>query len=111
LIAGITPCKYPGVPADPPRLLHRHSAHGYTDDPARAMFGEPEAVPADVQAQITAAARRSEHDAMVAGWLERRAAIEREIDWLYSQRLRRDVSSSLRALHRQLDRIEQRITG
>ena len=30
---------------DPTRLLHVHSGHGYTDRPAQAMRGEPEAVP------------------------------------------------------------------
>ena len=30
---------------DPPRLLAARSEYGYTDDPAKAMNGEPEAVP------------------------------------------------------------------
>jgi hypothetical protein len=97
--------------ADLPRLLHRRSEHGYTDDLSRALYAEPEAVPRDVQDAMTAAAHRAEHEAIVAGWQVRRVAIEREINWLYSQRLHRDVSSSLRALRRQLDRLDARIAG
>jgi hypothetical protein len=35
-------------------------------------------------------------------WKARRAAIARELDWLYSQRLWRDVHPQLRQLRRQL---------
>lgn len=38
---------------DKPRLLAAHSEYGYTDDPHRAMPGEPEAVSYDEQQRIT----------------------------------------------------------
>jgi len=37
-----------------PRLLHRDSTHGYTNQPGMAMRGEPEAVSAEEQKKITA---------------------------------------------------------
>jgi hypothetical protein len=58
------------VPAtDPVRLLarsprttkaHGAESHGYTNDPRVALEDEPEAVPEDVQAEITAAAEAKE---------------------------------------------------
>lgn len=91
---------------DAVRLLHRDSTHGYTDNPARAVPGEAEAVPADVQREITARSHRSARAERVAEWAERRAAVEREVAWLYSQRNHRSVRSELRALARQLARLD-----
>ena len=96
---------------DAPRLLHRHSQYAYTTDPARAVHHEPEAVPAEVQAHITAAAHRAAHDAQVEQWTERRSNIVREINWLYSQRLRCDVSAQLLQLRKQVERIDKKIAG
>jgi tripartite-type tricarboxylate transporter receptor subunit TctC len=96
---------------DAPRLLHRHSPHGYTDQLAHSLFQEPEAVSADDQQRLTAAAHQAAKDAQVSEWQERRARIQREFDWLYSQRFRRDVRSQLRAVQRQLERLDQRIAG
>ena len=96
---------------DAPRLLHRHSHHGYTNDPARALFAEPEAVSRDAQEHITAAAHRVERQAQIAEWTARRAEIERQVSWLYSQRLRRDVGAQLVQLRRQLDRIDKKIAA
>jgi len=91
------------------RLLHRQPHRGYTEDPARAAFAEPEAVSAEDQEWIALQAHRAERDAQLLRFRERRARIEREIDWLYSQRYARDVTRQLRFLRRQLDYIEQRI--
>jgi hypothetical protein len=91
------------------RLLHRYPARGYTDDPAKAAFAEPEAISAEDQEWIAHGAHRAEREAQLLHWRERRALIEKQIDWLYSQRFARDVSKSLRVLRRQLDHIEQRI--
>jgi hypothetical protein len=96
---------------DPVRLLHRHSPHGYTDRPEKALHFEPEAVSAEDQTWIVYRAHRAERDAQLLRFRERRARIEREIDWLYSQRFARDVSKQLRFLRRQLDAIEKRISA
>ena len=94
---------------DSTRLLHRRSEHGYTDHPGRALPQEPEAVSREVQRSITAQAQDQAHQLRVAQWVEHRMEIQRRIDWVYSQRLRRDVRSQLRALERQLDRLDKRI--
>ena len=96
---------------DAPRFLHRSSAHGYTSDLSRALFAEPEAISLDDQEQYSAQAERRRHEAQVAQWRETRAAMERELAWLYSQRLRRDVRRQLRSLTWQLDQLDRRITG
>ena len=96
---------------DQPRLLHRHSPHGYTDQLSHSLFAEPEAVSADVQRRQTDDARRAAHQRDVDEWQDRRAAMQREVDWLYSMRFQRDVRSQVRALERQLDRLDQRIAG
>lgn len=94
---------------DAPRLLHRRSEHGYTSDPTRALTDAGEAVPVDVQDALTARVRRSERQAQLDEWETRKAAIQREIDWLQSQRFRRDVRSQLRALQRQVDKLDARL--
>jgi hypothetical protein len=111
LISALLACDDAVVPADQPRLLHRHSQYGYTDRPERALYREPEAVSVEAQEQLTLSARRAEHAQQVEQWRERRAAIAREVAWLYSQRFRRDVGSSVRALERQLERLDQRIAS
>lgn len=58
--------------ADPLRLLHRHSAHGYTDRLDKAMHNEPEAVSAETQAQLSSEARQK-----ALGEFKQRLAIER----------------------------------
>jgi hypothetical protein len=94
---------------DAPRLLHRRSEHGYTSDPTRALGDAGEAVPVEAQAELTARVHRSERQAQLDEWARRKAAIQREIDWLTSQRFRRDVRSDLRALQRQVDRLDARL--
>ena len=91
------------------RLLHRYPHRGYTDDPSKAAFAEPEAVSVGDAEWIAHYAHRAEREAQLLRWRERRARIEREIDWAYSQRFARDVSKQLRFLRRQLDYIEKRI--
>ena len=96
---------------DPVRLLHKRSAHGYTSNPARALFAEPEAVGSEIQRAITAEVHQSAHDRQVEQWRERQAAIARELEWLKSQRFRRDVRSAVRGLERQLAQLDHRIAG
>lgn len=93
------------------RLLHRDSTHGYTDNPARAVPREPEAIPTAYQHQLTARVERDRREAELAEWRTRRAIIERQVEWLYSQRNHREVGSDMRALKRQLDRIDQKLTS
>jgi hypothetical protein len=97
------------VGADTPRLLHRCSQYGYTSDPSRALFAEPEAISAEAQAALALATSRRERDAQLAEWNQRKAAIERELAWLHSQRFHRDVRSSVRALQRQVDQLDRKI--
>lgn len=47
--------------AHEPRLLAARSEHGYTTDPARALPGEPEAIPAADLAHYTRQARDRDH--------------------------------------------------
>lgn len=96
---------------DDPRFLARRSELGYTSRASLAVVGEPEAVSADEQRELTAQRRRAAHEAQVAEWQEHRASLQRSIDWLHSQRFRRDVRSSLRALERQVEQLDDKIHG
>jgi hypothetical protein len=91
------------------RLLHRQPHRGYTDDLSKAARGEPEAVSAEDEEWIAYRAHRAEREAQLLHWRERRVLIEKQIDWLHSQRFACDVSKSLRVLRRQLDHIDARI--
>jgi DNA-binding FrmR family transcriptional regulator len=101
---------------DSPRLLARNSTRphpelgtGYTDRPDLALIGEPEAVSVDEQAMLTARVHRARHEAELRELAEHRAAIQRELDWLHSQRYAKDVRTQIRAVQRQLDRIDQKL--
>lgn len=101
---------------DTVRLLHRDSTYchpalgtGYTDRPSHALFAEPEAISVEAQRELTAAAERNAHQLQVQEWQLHRAEIDRRIGWLYSQRLRADVSAQLHQLRRQLERIDRKI--
>lgn len=103
---------------DAVRLLARNSAAehatlgiGYTSDPSRALRAEPEAVTADVQRALTARAGRTARERQLEEWNARRAELQRTLDWLHSQRFVRDVRSTIRALERQLARLDRRIAG
>ena len=103
---------------DTPRLLARNSTRehpclgvGYTDELDRALRDEPEAVPVEYQALLTARSRRDARLAQLAEWELRRKSIQREIDWLHSQRFQADVNKSLRVLRRQLSRLDKLIAG
>jgi hypothetical protein len=96
---------------DAPRFLARHSQYAYTEDPAKALPAEPEAINAEAQELLTLRAQRTAREVRLVQWRERREAVARELDWLYSQRLRRDVRTQLRAVQRQLDRLDQKIAA
>jgi hypothetical protein len=94
---------------DAPRLLAARSQYGYTDRLDRALHHESEAVPAEVQTELTARAQRTAAERTRQEWEVRRASIQRELDWLHSQRFQRDVRSTVRALERQLDRMDKHL--
>ena len=75
------------------------------------MHAEPEAVAESDQEWIAFHAHRAERDAQLLHWRERRAVIEKQIEWAYSQRFARDVGKHLRFLRRQLDAIGKRIAA
>lgn len=102
--------------SDEVRFLARNSMHedralgtGYTADPSKAMHDEPEAVSLQDQEWITYRARRSARETQRLHWSERRANLEREVEWLRGQRFERDISRPLRVLRRQLDHIDKLI--
>jgi hypothetical protein len=75
------------------------------------MRDEPEAVSVSDQAMLAARAHRTARERQLDEWTTRRASIQREIDWLHSQRFQQDVSRSLRVLRRQLARLDRLIAG
>jgi hypothetical protein len=97
--------------ADQPRYLHRNSAYGeppgYTTHPSRAMRGEPEPLTPEQLTDLRDTQERAHREAQLTAWRESRANLSRSIAYLYSQRKRRDVHTRLRALERELDRIDQ----
>jgi hypothetical protein len=99
------------IKRDTIRLLHRHPHRGYTDDPHRAAFAEPEAISAQDAEWIAYRVHRAERETQLQYWHARRAAIEREIDALHSARLGVGVSKQLRFMKRQLDHIERRVAA
>jgi hypothetical protein len=60
--------------ADKPRLLAKQSQYGYVEDTGRALHGEPEAIPAELQRAYSAEARQRRDRRLVDEW---RAAHER----------------------------------
>ncbi len=94
---------------DEVRLLARRSEAGYTSDPTRALRDAGEAVPLDTQLELTARSHRTARQTQIEEWARRKAAMQREIDWLQSQRFVRDVRSPVRALQRQLDSVDKRL--
>jgi hypothetical protein len=95
---------------DQPRFLHRSAAYGLTTNPVMAAPGEPEALSRDDSDDMRAVSERRARERQAAQWAERRRAITRELDWLRSQRFHRYVRSDVRALERQLDRLDRKLT-
>jgi hypothetical protein len=91
-----------------PRLLHRRSELGYTDRPDLAMPHEPEAVSSSEQRRLTAEARARASEREREAWRRFRAIVLPELVELNAA-LDRGLTSDLRALARQLERIEQKL--
>jgi hypothetical protein len=99
----------PGM-ADAPRLLHRHSPNGYTTNPAKALYLEPEAVAEVYQQKLSERARLDAHDQLLVEWLKTSNRITSALDHFTPfTRHRDDLRSPLRALSRQCERITQRL--
>ena len=94
---------------DTPRLLARNPASGYVTHTSRALRHEPEAVSASVQDELTRDAGRAARDRDRREWTQSRDRLEREVAWLYSRRFERDVTTQIRALQRQVDRLDERL--
>lgn len=92
---------------DRPRLLHQRSELGYTDRMQAALAQEPEAVDADYQRELTAAAPRRAQARDQEAWSASRERIRQELAVLGGHRFPRDVSSQLRVIGRQLDRVDR----
>jgi hypothetical protein len=80
----------------------RDCDHGYTDNPAAALRGEPEAVTAETQDWLTLDAGRRAGDRRRGAWQEARARLQRERDYFAAQ---------ARARERELARLERRLAS
>ena len=86
-------------------MLAEHSEYGYVDQPYRAMTGEPEAVPEEIQQGLTRDAHARRRGEMEHEWRAERAeiisAVERFAARPYAGRFRDD----LKAIRAAVDRI------
>lgn len=88
-----------------PRMLHRHSAYGYTRHPAYAMSYEPPALTHDEQEEIT----RQAKDRELRTWETSRDRILAEIDHLRAQLHGPHVARGARALERQVKALNDKL--
>jgi hypothetical protein len=95
---------------DPPRLLHKHSEHGYTQHPHEALTDEPEAVDHDTQQRLTHEAQLRHTQRQRELWHDSRGRLLENLD-LVQQHLGSDVAHELRAIRREIDRIERRLAS
>jgi hypothetical protein len=96
------------VPADPPRLLHRRSQYGYTDDASFALIAEPEAISAQAQREITESSHRARAEALVDEWVKARTRVVGALD--HFERVGRppdSMRSDLRVIARVVERVDR----
>lgn len=86
---------------DLPRLLHSRSEYGYTSRPSEAMSTEPEAVPADYQAQLSQRARRTAVEQAAGERRDAQAQLVAALDAYAALQLSPRDKSTLRAMRRQ----------
>lgn len=91
------------------RLLHRRSELGYTTSTRYALPGAGEAPDPDQLERITDQAQQRARERQRQDWQASRNRLKRELDWLYSQRYGRDVRDQLRAVERQITRLDDKI--
>lgn len=95
------------MPGDHLRLLHRHSAYGYTDRLDRAMHNEPEAVSEEVQWALTSDSHARHREEFKADFVAERARIEAVLDRLSKKPYAGRVRQEIRLLRSSLDRIQK----
>jgi len=93
---------------EPARLLHARSEHGYTHSTAEALPHEPEAVPADYQAELTRLAHVQAELRKRTVWHQHRRVMWQVFSFA-EQAFGREVASELRALQRDLARLDRRL--
>jgi hypothetical protein len=93
---------------DLPRFLHIYC--GYTHRQREALRAEPEAVPEHYQRELTAAAQRRTQARDRELWIVCRNRIQSELDLLLGGRRFTHVSSELRVISRQLEKIDRLLT-
>jgi hypothetical protein len=91
-----------------PRLLARRSELGYTPRTAQALNGEPEAVSAGEQGELTRQAAHRADERERALWRNRRDVIAGQLEHAHRE-LDRSIASDLRVIERQLERITRKL--
>jgi hypothetical protein len=95
---------------DPPRLLHKHSEHGYTQHTHEALTDEPEAVNAETQRRLTHEADLRQTQRQRQLWQDIRPQLLNDLEQLHHH-FGTLVTNELRAIRRELDRIERRLAS
>jgi hypothetical protein len=94
--------------SDRPRLLHRRSQYGYTDRPGDALRGEPEAVPASYQRQLSERARRDQLELRQQAWRRADERIGSALDD-FEDEAPADLNSGVRAVLRAGQAVSRRL--
>jgi hypothetical protein len=95
---------------DPPRLLHKHSEHGYTHSTHEAMTDEPEAVDVASQRRLTQEAEQRHTQRQQQLWQNIRPQLLEELDSLHHH-FGALVTNELRLIRRELDRINRKLAS
>jgi hypothetical protein len=93
---------------DPARLLHAKSQYGYTRSTAEALPDEPEAVSAPYQAELTRQAHVAAELRKQRVWHQHRQVMWQVFSFV-EQAFGREVASELRALQRDMARLDRRL--
>ena len=93
---------------DPPRLLHKHSEHGYTQHTHEALTDEPEAVNAETQRRLTHEADLRQTQRQRQLWQDIRPQLLNQLE-LLRHHLGPLATSELRTIHRELDRLQRKL--
>jgi hypothetical protein len=92
---------------DPLRLLHERSEMGYTNRLDKAARGEPEAVSAEVQRELTAESHARHRAEFKAEWELERARILAAVERLAARPFAPRIRNDLGAVRAALDRIQR----
>lgn len=94
---------------DPPRLLHRRSEVGYTEQPALALQNEPEAVPAHIQERQASEANQRDREAARAAWGHHRRELLALLGVVDAQPWASGLRADLRSIRSYIERIDRRL--